>query len=276
MAKTTQKPKSAKATSARPASSLMSMEEALAALIQRNEELISLNKSKDEFIAITSHQLRTPATGVKQYLGLLLEGYADPLTPNQEVFIQKAYENNERQLHIVDDILRVAQLDLDKIRLNPELYDIGLIVQVAIESLQGKIHAKQQSVQCVIPEQAILARVDAQELRLVIENLLENASNYSPESTNITASLAVTKKGEVKISIKDQGVGINKRDIPKLFQKFSRINNPLSDNVNGTGLGLYFSKKIVELHGGKIRVRSTPGRSTVFTIVLPGSLKQVK
>src|SRR3954469_6461449 len=96
----------ARASGTRSLPNLMSMEEALAALIQRDEELISLSQSKDEFIAITSHQLRTPATGVKQYLGLLLEGYADPLTPNQRIFIEKAYENNERQLHIVDDILR--------------------------------------------------------------------------------------------------------------------------------------------------------------------------
>jgi signal transduction histidine kinase len=124
------------ATGRKATNSLMSMEEALAALIQRNEELISLSQSKDEFIAITSHQLRTPATGVKQYLGLLLEGYSDPLTPGQRVFIEKAYENNERQLHIVDDILRIAQLDLDKIKLNPEMLDLSLLMQDAIESLQ--------------------------------------------------------------------------------------------------------------------------------------------
>jgi signal transduction histidine kinase len=124
-------------TSTRSSHNVMSMEEALAALIQRNEELISLSQSKDEFIAITSHQLRTPATGVKQYLGLLLEGYADPLSPNQKVFVEKAYENNERQLHIVDDILKIAQLDLDKIKLNPEIYDLKILIQAAIESLQS-------------------------------------------------------------------------------------------------------------------------------------------
>jgi signal transduction histidine kinase len=104
---------------------------------------------------------------------------------------------------------------------------------------------------------------------LVIENLLENASNYSPEHKNITVSLKSTKQGAAKIEIKDQGVGIEKQDIAKLFQKFSRINNPLSNTVNGTGLGLYFSKKIIELHGGKVMVRSTPGKSTTFTILLP-------
>jgi signal transduction histidine kinase len=227
---------------------LMSMEEALAALIQRNEELISLSQSKDEFIAITSHQLRTPATGVKQYLGLLLEGYADPLTPSQRMFIEKAYENNERQLHIVDDILRIAQLDLDKIKLNPEVYDISLLIQIAAESLQGRFQRKDQRIKFTPPLVPVLAKIDTEEVRLVIGR---------------------TKKGEAKINIKDQGVGIEKQDIAKLFQKFSRINNPLSNTVNGTGLGLYFSKKIIELHGGRVQVRSTPGKSTTFSILLP-------
>jgi signal transduction histidine kinase len=108
-----------------------------------------------------------------------------------------------------------------------------------------------------------------EEVRLVLENLLENASNYSPEGKTITVKLGKTKKNQAKISIKDQGVGIAKQDIAKLFQKFSRINNPLSNSVNGTGLGLYFSKKILELHGGKVSVRSNPGKSTTFTIILP-------
>jgi signal transduction histidine kinase len=254
---------------AKSTSSLMSMEEALAALIQRNEELISLNQSKDEFIAITSHQLRTPATGVKQYLALLLEGYAEPLTPSQEMFIKKAYENNERQLHIVDDILKVAQLDLDKIKLSPEVYDMGIIIQVAVESLQGKFQSKQQSIRAILPNYPVLVKIDTEEFRLVIENMLENASNYTPEGKKIIIKLDETKKGEARITIKDQGVGIEKQDLAKLFHKFSRINNTLSNAVNGTGLGLYFSKKIVELHGGKINVRSIPEKGTTFIILLP-------
>jgi signal transduction histidine kinase len=264
-----QKSQAAKTTASKSIPNLMSMEEALAALIERNEELISLNQSKDEFIAITSHQLRTPATGVKQYLGLLLEGYADPLTPSQQTFIEKAYENNERQLHIVDDILRVAQLDLDKIRLNPGVCDLGSVVEEAVAALRGKLERKRQKAKVIKPAKPILAHVDAEELRLVIENILENASNYSPDGKIVTIKLDLTKNDEVKISIKDQGVGIDKQDVPKLFQKFSRINNPLSNTVNGTGLGLYFSKKIIELHGGRIQVRSSPGKSTTFTIFLP-------
>jgi signal transduction histidine kinase len=259
------------ATTAKPSSDsrTMSMEEALAALIQRNEELISLNKSKDEFIAITSHQLRTPATGVKQYLGLLLEGYAEPLTENQKLFLEKAYENNERQLHIVDDILRIAQLDLDKIRLEFAYADIGEVVEEAILSLGGKFKTHNQKVQLIKAKDPILAEIDAEQFRMVIENLLENASNYSPEGKKITVRIGRTKKGNATISIKDQGIGIDPSDFPKLFQKFSRLNNPLSTNVSGSGLGLYYCKKIIELHGGKINMRSVIDKGTTFIITIP-------
>jgi two-component system phosphate regulon sensor histidine kinase PhoR len=258
--------KSAKSASA---SSSLSMEEALAALIQRNEELVSLNRSKDEFIAITSHQLRTPATGVKQYIGLLLEGYAEPLTENQRLFLEKAYENNERQLHIVDDILRIAQLDLDKIKLDLAFVDLREVLNDAIATLEGKFHAHDQKIVFSQPEDPVLVKIDAEQIRMALENLLENASNYSPEGKKITVKLSKTKDDSARITIKDQGVGIDSTDIPKLFQKFSRLNNPLSNTVSGTGIGLYFCKKIIELHSGKISVRSAVDKGTTFTIILP-------
>jgi two-component system sensor histidine kinase VicK len=245
----------------------MSMEEALAALIQRNEELISLNKSKDEFIAITSHQLRTPATAVKQYIGLLLQGYAEPLTNNQRVFLEKAYESNERQLHIVDAILRIAQLDLDKIKLRLTTVDINNFIDDVATSLSSKFQQRQQKIKIVKCATPTKVKVDIEQMRMAIENILENASNYSPDHKKI--SVRIAKKGNrAWIQIKDEGVGINKKDFSKLFQKFSRINNPLTNFVNGTGLGLYFSKKIVELHGGNIKVRSSLEKGTTFIITL--------
>jgi signal transduction histidine kinase len=246
----------------------MSMEETLVALIKRNEELVSLSKSKDEFIAITSHQLRTPATAVKQYLALLLEGYADPLTKDQKIFLEKAYENNERQLHIVDNILRVAQLDLNNIKLELHVTDLKKLLQETLESLAGLIDGRQQKIQLTMPEGPVRAKVDAANIKMAIENLIENASNYSLENSKIAIKLSQQKNGHIKIAIQDEGIGIKSSDFPKLFQKFSRLNNPASETVTGTGLGLYFCKKIIELHGGKIDVMSSIGRGSIFTITL--------
>jgi two-component system sensor histidine kinase VicK len=110
----------------------------------------------------------------------------------------------------------------------------------------------------------VLAKIDTEELRLVIENILENASNYSPDGKVINVGLAATKNNEAKISIKDQGVGIDKQDIVKLFHKFSRINNPLSNAVNGTGLGLYFSRKIVELAARDLTLAFIPKKYVIL------------
>jgi signal transduction histidine kinase len=243
----------------------------VASLKRQNDELVQLNKSKDEFIAITSHQLRTPATGVKQYLGLLLEGYSDPLTENQKVLLQKAYDNNDRQLNIVDDILRVAQIDLEKIILRKAATDINKLVEDGISVLKEKFNRLEQKVQFKKKNDPIEASVDKKQFQLVIENLLENAANYTPDGGNIDIETSV-ENGAAIIKIADSGIGIDSEDFSKLFQKFSRIQNQFSNAVSGTGLGLYFCKKIVELHHGTIQVESTLNRGTTFTITVPVKL----
>lgn len=245
-----------------------SMEDTLFALIKRNEELISLNESKDEFIAITSHQLRTPATAVKQYIALLLEDYAGPLTRDQKVFLQKAYENNERQLRIVDDILRVAQLDLGKVRLSLHKVDLREIVHQVLENFKTSLELHELSIKLIEPDVPVKARIDAGQYRMVVENLLENAVNYSAKGKPITVILEPLKNSRSSLTIADCGVGIKKADLPKLFKKFSRVNNPLSNAVSGTGLGLYYCKKIIELHGGTIEARSVPGKGSQFIVTI--------
>jgi PAS domain S-box-containing protein len=232
---------------------------------------ISLEKAKDEFVAIASHQLRTPATAVKQYVGLLLEGYTDPLTDNQKLFLKRAYENNERQLQIVQEILKITQLDLDKLILKPAVHDIRAIIQSSITSLSAVFKSKKQRITASLPAEPLLIKVDSEQIQSVMENLLENASNYSHEGTKITVSCAGIKD-RVRIIVKDQGVGIDPADFPKLFQKFSRIPNPLSFNVSGTGLGLYWASKIIELHGGQISIKSEAGQGSSFILSLPNGL----
>jgi two-component system phosphate regulon sensor histidine kinase PhoR len=232
---------------------------------------LALERAKDEFVAIASHQLRTPATAVKQYVGLLLEGYSDPLTEGQRLFLERAYESNERQLHIVQEILKITQLDLEKVVLEPEFNDVREIVREALDTLQSNFERKNQKVVIKEPEEALLAKIDREQIRVAIENLLENASNYTwPEKTITVTSREL--KDRVRIIVQDEGVGIETQDFSKLFQKFSRIPNPLSVEIGGTGLGLYWAAKIVHLHNGYIHVTSVPGKGSKFTINLPKSI----
>lgn len=238
-------------------------------LKKKNEELVNLSRTKDEFIALASHQLRTPATGVKQYLGMVLEGFSEPLTPGQQNFLERAYACNERQLRIVEDILRVAQVDLDKIQLHKERTDICEIIADVIDNQSGKFESRKQHVKLQTPDGPVFAVVDRERFRMAIDNILDNASKYTQNDKAIKVVISKPSKTLCKIRVKDQGVGISKKDLPKLFQKFSRLDNPLSVEVGGNGLGLYWTKKIVNLHGGDITISSQLKKGSCFTITIP-------
>jgi PAS domain S-box-containing protein len=237
-------------------------------LERRRQELTELNNAKDDFISIASHQLRTPATGVKQYIGMLLEGFAGPLTEEQRTMLQAAYSSNERQINIVNDLLKVAQLDSGKIKLQKKKINICTLVADIVHEQRAKFTKRNQQLIIQKPDQKIFCTVDDRLLRMVLENLIDNASKYSPGNTTVKVSL-VKKPGQLSIKLADNGIGIEKEELPKLFQKFSRIENKHTSTVEGTGLGLYWSKTAVEMHGGKIKVTSKPGIGSTFTIQLP-------
>lgn len=230
---------------------------------------VELERAKDEFISLASHQLRTPASAVKQYAGMLLQGYAGELSETQRTMAKNIYESNERQLAIVNDLLRVAQVDAGKVQFRPEENDIVPIVKEVIRELSAKFADKQQHITFEEPSSPeIIGFFDRRLIRMVLENIIDNASKYTPAGKQITVSTHLSRHHLI-IAIKDQGVGIKKEELPLLFQKFSRLPNPLSDEAGGTGLGLYWVKKIIDLHGGSITVHSRPGKGTAFTIRIP-------
>lgn len=236
---------------------------------QRVEQLLEINRSKDEFIALASHQLRTPATAVKQYIGMILEGYAGDISPEQEKFLRSAYDSNERQIQVVNDILRVAKLDLKKIVLRKESTDISKLIDNILRDLMSHFNSRHQKVEFKKPEAALHIQIDTEYVRMAIGNLIDNASKYTPEGKNIQISVVAIGDETLEIRICDEGVGIPPESLEKLFKKFSRIENPLSVKVGGTGLGLYWAKEIIELHGGAISVTSEVGHGSTFVISLP-------
>jgi PAS domain S-box-containing protein len=238
-------------------------------LAQQRKELLELNQAKDDFISIASHQLRTPATGVKQYLGMLLEGYAEPLTETQKAFADRAFDSNERELMIINDLLQVAQVDAGKMNIKKERIDfVGLLNEVILEQAE-KFMSREQALSFRPAEKTLHGMADASRIRMVLENLVDNASKYTPHGKKITVSLARHLDTHLKISVKDEGVGIDPIGSAKIFDKFVRIDNPLSRTMGGSGLGLYLAERIVSLHGGTIYVASRPGRGSTFTILLP-------
>jgi PAS domain S-box-containing protein len=239
-----------------------------AKLREHKKKLEALSNAKDEFISIASHQLRTPATGVKQYIGMLLEGFAGEVAEDQQTLLKVAYESNERQLNIINDLLRVAQIDGGKITLHTEKTDMVSLIKAVVEEQASKANDKSQKIEIQSSKRSIYLDVDLARLRMVFENLIDNAIKYSPDNTQINVRLE-DNEFSVSIAVEDQGVGIAKSELSALFQKFSRVNNRDMAHVDGTGLGLYWAKKIIALHSGRLSVKSIPGKGSTFTVVLP-------
>lgn len=228
-----------------------------------------LDRAKSEFVSLASHQLRTPASGVKAYASLLLDGYAGKLTAKQLDFLHKIYDSNERQLAIIDDMLSVARVESGKMSLNLTSTDLVKLVTVSAEEHKNILKVRRQTLTADYPKTPVNLKIDASKIRMVIDNLLNNASKYSYPGGRIWLKLETARTG-VAISVRDEGVGIHLKDQGRLFQKFSRIDNPLTNEYGvSSGLGLYLAKKIVEAHGGLIKINSVAGEGATFTVELP-------
>lgn len=249
------------------------LQQKTALLKQQKAQLVALNDAKDDFISMASHQLRTPATGVKQYLGMMLAGFVGQLSENQQSLAQNAYESNERQLATIDDLLKVAQLDAGHLTLHETEVDIVVMLEDIIDEQRSKLEERRQPISFEFQKPHAVVEADHKLLRMVFENLVDNASKYTP--TGKPLSIRVSKiRSKIMVEVIDGGVGIDKANATKLFQKFSRIKNPLSETVNGSGLGLYWAKKVVDLHRGSITVESALGAGSNFTVLLPSRRDQ--
>lgn len=231
-------------------------------------ELLALNRAKDEFIALASHQLRTPATAVKQYVSLLINEIAGPVSLDQLQYLQIAFNSNERQLRIINDLLKTAQIDSSLYTLKKEKCDMIKVIAAAIDDVETAFEMRDQMVVVKGLEKAVI-NVDQAEMKLVLVNLLENASKYSYNKTAITITVQKHGSKQLEIQVRDQGVGISRQDRARIFDKFTRVDNELSDTVTGTGLGLYWVERIIMLHDGSIAVESERGKGTTFKIRLP-------
>lgn len=224
--------------------------------------------AKSEFVSLASHQLRTPVSGIKATLAMLVGGDLGPLNALQQQFAERAYQANEREIKLIEDLLSVTRVESGRMTLEPQLADLGQLVQdiLADHATFFKQHGQKLLVR--LPRRPVRSWVDPDKLRLVIDNLVDNARKYTPDGGTIT--VAVRRLGtSILLSVADTGIGIPRQDQSKLFQKFSRVASNPPGSPDGTGLGLYLVKRIVEMHHGRVTVRSARGRGSTFTVRLP-------
>lgn len=227
-----------------------------------------LETAKNDFVAVTSHQLRTPATIVKQYTKMLAEGYAGEVTEQQRKFLQTIYDSNERQITIINDLLNIARIDSGNFNINLQRTDLVTMLQQIKAEHGGKYKTKKQRLIFKPTYKKVYCDIDSDQIKMAIENLLDNAHKYTPKNKSVKIELK-RKKQFALVTITDEGIGIPAKDIHKIFDMFSRVDNPSVLQEEGTGIGLYWAKKIVTMHNGVISVASEHTKGTTFSIELP-------
>ncbi len=230
-----------------------------------------VERIKTEFVSLAAHQLRTPLSAIKWTLDMLLDGDLGEITKEQRDFIGKTYQSNERMITLINDLLDVTRIEEGKYLYQPTLTDLGSIVQFVVNSYKEEVQRKKLNLEFKKPMfQLPKIVLDVEKIRLVVQNLLENAIKYTPSGGKITVSLKHLKeKKEIELQVQDTGVGIPKDQQERVFTKFFRAANIIRLDTEGSGLGLFISKNIIEAHGGRIRFESEEGKGATFYLNLP-------
>ncbi|KKP79463.1 MAG: hypothetical protein A2271_03995 [Candidatus Moranbacteria bacterium RIFOXYA12_FULL_35_19] len=231
-------------------------------------QLTRLNKMKSEFVSIASHQLRTPLSAIKWETELLLTKFKKGLDKKQLKNIENIYSINQRMIRLVNDLLDVARIDQNRLILIKQKVDFLKIVEEVMEEIIPK--AKLRNIEIEIDTKKELPMVvgDKEKVQIVVENLFDNAVKYTNSGGKIRVKISKNKQ-YLEFEIKDNGVGIPEEQIGRVFEKFFRSDNATRYQTEGTGLGLYIAKNIVEQLGGKIWFKSIENVGSVFSFSLP-------
>lgn len=241
---------------------------ATARLRVANRHLKDLDKAKDEFISMASHQLRTPLTTIKGYLSMMLEGDAGAISPMQKQFTGYAFESADRMVNLIADLLNVSRLSAGRFMIETRPSDLAKIVEDEVRQLQSHAAAKNLKLVYHPPKKALPSiLLDDNKTRQVIMNFIDNAIYYTKEGS-ITVNVAKVTDG-IKVTVEDTGIGVPLKSRRKLFSKFYRAENAQTVRPDGTGLGLYLAKRVIEDQGGTIIFESVEGKGSTFGFELP-------
>ena len=238
-------------------------------IITRNfERLAEVSKMKSEFINIVSHQLRSPLTNIKWTFELLTSKDLKVPTGKVEEYMENVKENIARMVELIDDLLIVSKIEQGRIPISKKEVFLGDLIKDLIE--RYKVFVEASHIELVYYSQEKMPQVftDPSLIKLVVENLIDNAIRYTKGPGKVEIKL-VMKDRRVLFSIKDTGVGIPQKEQEYIFQKFFRAENALKEKTRGSGLGLYVCKSIVDNLGGRIWFESEENKGTTFYFVLP-------
>jgi two-component system phosphate regulon sensor histidine kinase PhoR len=229
--------------------------------------LKELEKIRQDFVANVSHELRTPLTTIKGYAETLLDGALKEEIAFQ--FVQVIERHSDRLAKIVEDLLALSKIESRELQLKIEPFYLAESLHDVIEFLKETAGRKRISVSQQEVPRSLTVEADRNSLEQVLTNLLDNAIKYGREEGNITVSARETAEKEIQVSVQDDGMGIPKEDLPRIFERFYRVDKGRSKDLGGTGLGLSIVKHIIQAHGGRIWAESQIGKGSTFYFTLP-------
>ena len=248
----------------------------LVAVLHDTTEQEKEERERRLFVSNVSHELRTPLTSVKSYLEALDEGaLSEPVAPD---FIKVSLDETNRMMRMVTDLLHLSRIDNATSHLDVEMINFTAFITFILnrfDKMRGPDEEKKYELVRDYPITSVWIEIDTDKMTQVIDNILNNAIKYSPDGGKITVTMKTTDD-QMILSISDQGLGIPKQDLPRIFDRFYRVDRARSRAQGGTGLGLAIAKEIVKQHEGFIWAKSEYGKGSTFTIVLPYDKDAVK
>jgi signal transduction histidine kinase len=237
-----------------------------------------VDRLKSEFVSVVSHELRTPLTSILGYTELLLAREFAPAERRE--FIHTVHKEADHLANLVEDLLNVSRLDAGKIKLERWVMALPKLVRELVAQLNAELDVERHRLLLDVPETLPPIYADRDRVRQILSNLLSNAIKYSPEGGEVVLRASVLHRPPASapplspepallITVRDQGIGIPQHELSRIFERFYRVDNSNTRRIGGTGLGLAITRALVELHGGRIWVESTPGAGSIFYVTLP-------
>ena len=238
-------------------------------LNEANAKLRELSEMKEEFLALTTHDLRSPLTVISGVISFFTSGRLGELSPEQKNMVSMMERNTQNLIELVNDLLDASKLESGTIRLDVASIDLRGVLDELRETMEPL--AKEKGIELVetLPADLPLVEADRAKLRRIILNLLSNALKFTRKGGRIEVRVERQEGQQVRISVSDTGVGIAPEDVARLFDKYEQARSRATRGEKGTGLGLYITRQLLELHGSKIKVESEVGRGSTFSFTLP-------
>ncbi|NSW75162.1 MAG: hypothetical protein HPY68_00025 [Candidatus Atribacteria bacterium] len=246
------------------------LEERERALHEVNLRLSEASRAKSDFLSNMSHELRTPLNAIIGFTEILRDGLYGELNEKQREYVEIVHKSSQHLLDLINDILDLSKIESGKMELNLEKFRLKEVLESSVSLLREKAMKHRIKMELTIfPEADIEVEADERKLKQILFNLLSNGVKFTPEGGSVEVIARRASDDFLEISVKDTGMGIKSEDIPKLFQEFTQLESPYTKKHEGAGLGLALTKRLVELHGGKIWVESEYGKGSCFTFTLP-------